>query len=69
MASLVSTDLSFLDDRPASRGQAYAFWTNLSVGHDVANVLADLNLRWENGSLLVSSQRRFDGDLFNQITY
>jgi len=69
MASFVSTYLSFVDDPPESRDQAYAFWTNLSVDHDVANVLADLNLRWESGRLLASSRRRFDEDLLQQISY
>ena len=69
MASFVSTYLAFVDDPPGSRDQAYAFWTNLSVDPDVANVLADLNLRWESGRLLASSRRRFDEDLLQQISY
>ena len=68
MASFVSTYLYCVNDPLESRGQAYTCWTNLSVNPDVANVLADLNLRWENGRLLASSRRRFDEDLLHQIS-
>ena len=60
--------VKFVDNSPR-RDDCYLVWTSLSVEPDIANLLADLRLRWSGSCLEIHSDWQKDVEVYEHISY
>jgi hypothetical protein len=67
LGRFVSQHLSF-DPEPHNKLLVYRYWTALGVEVDAAEILSELNLRWDGSRLQVSALHQGADDLFEKLT-